>query len=151
MVRIFALGAELLAALYTEEETIVALRLFTNVAVAEMSPLGKVVTLSAPNLANLGHFAVCALLFWAIRHPSTYLSKSRTMIFAKATMQAKDLCKILHRHETSNGRSVQKAEHRAAHQILRKHHGEKHRWRRRILLRLLSAPFGSHSFHHDSD
>jgi hypothetical protein len=50
-----------------------------------MTPLGKVVTLSAPSLADLGHFAVCALLFRASRHPRTYFSKSRTVIFTKAT------------------------------------------------------------------
>jgi hypothetical protein len=88
-----------------------------------MIPLGKVVTVSAPNLANLGHFAVCALLFGASRQ--TDLPKSRTMTFAK---EAKDLGKLLHRHEISDGWSVQNTEHRAAHEILRKHLGEKHRW-----------------------
>jgi hypothetical protein len=48
-----------------------------------MMPLGKVVTLSAANPANLGHFAVCALLFGA-RYPD--LPKSHTVIFAKASM-----------------------------------------------------------------
>jgi cytochrome P450 len=73
------------------------------------------------------------------------------MFFAKATTEAKNLRKLLHRHEASNRRSAQKAKYRAAHQILREHHGEKHRWRRRILLRPLSTPFGSRSFHDDGD
>jgi hypothetical protein len=97
MVMIFALRAEFLAALYTEEEAIITFRLFTNIAVAEMIPLGKVVTASATNLANLGHFTVrtllfgaSTLLFWESRHTSTYLTKVRTVIFAKASMKAKD-------------------------------------------------------------
>jgi hypothetical protein len=71
MVRIFALEAEFRAAMYTEEHTTIAFRLFTNHAVAEMISLGKVVAASAPKLANLGHFAVCALLLGASRHTST--------------------------------------------------------------------------------
>jgi hypothetical protein len=114
-----------------------------------MIPLGKVVTASATSFANLGHFAVCALLFGASRYP--YLPKSRSMIFAKAFMQAKDLGKFLDRHETTHASSFQKSEHRAAHEILRKHLGEKHRGRRRMLLRLLSKPFRSHSCHDDGD
>jgi hypothetical protein len=150
MVRIFALGAESLAAVYTEEDTIIAFRRFTIVAVAEMIPLGKVVTVSAANLANLGHFAVCALLLGASRHASTYLPKSRTMVFTKASMQAKDFGKLLYLHESTHASSVQKAEHRAAHEILRKHLGEKHRWRRILLLRLLSTLFlRFHSSHDD--
>jgi hypothetical protein len=43
--------------------------------------------------------------------------------------------------ETRNGSSVQKAEHRAVQEILRKHLGVKHRWIRTTLLRLLSTPF----------
>jgi hypothetical protein len=85
MVISFALGAEFLAALYTEEHTAIAFRCFTNVALAEMMPLGKVVTCSAPSLANLGHYAVCALLFGASRHTNACLPKYRTMVFAKAT------------------------------------------------------------------
>jgi hypothetical protein len=157
MVRIFALGAEFLAALYTEEGAITALRLFTNVAVAEMIPLGKVVAFSAPNLSNLGHFAVCALLLGAstsllgasIRHTSTYLSKVRTMLFAKASIHTKDLGKLLYRHEASNGRSVQKSEHRVAYEILRKHLGEKHRWRRTFFLQLVPATFIARLDHGD--
>jgi hypothetical protein len=126
MIRIFALAAKSLRALYAEEDAIIAFRLFTNGALAEMIPLGKVVTRSAPNLANLGHFAVCALLFG--------LSKSRTVIFAKALTKAKHIRKLLHLHETSDGSSVQKAEHRAAHEIFRKHLGEKHSWRTKMFL-----------------
>jgi hypothetical protein len=129
MVYIFALAAESLRALHAKEDAIVALRLFTNVAVAEMAPFGKVVTVSAPDLTNLGHFAVCALLFG--------LSKSRTVIFTKASMQAKSLGKLLYLHETSDGSSIQKSEHRAAHEIFRKHLGDKHGWIARMLLRLL--------------
>jgi hypothetical protein len=95
-VRIFALGAEFRAALFTDEHAILAFILITNFAFAEMTPFGEVVTLSAPSLANLGHFAVCALLFgasrnWycllfgASRHSSTCFSKSRTVILTKAT------------------------------------------------------------------
>jgi hypothetical protein len=135
-------AADSIAALLTEEATINALRLFANVAVFEMIPIGKVVTLSAANHANLGHFAVCAFLFGAANLP-----QSRTVMFTKASMQAKDLGKLLHRHETSNGSSVQKAEHRAAHEIFRKHLGEKHGWRRRMLLRPLSTPPRLHSRH----
>jgi hypothetical protein len=149
MARIFALGAEFLAALYAEEHTIIAFRRFAKLAVAEMIPLGKVVTVPAPTLANLGHFAVCALLLGASRHED--LPKSRTMIFAKASTQAKDLRKLVDRHETSNRSSVQKAEYRTAHEICRKHLGEKHRGRRRMLLRLLSTPFRFHSCHADGD
>ena len=147
MVNIFALEAESLAAVYTKEDTIITLRLFTNVAVSEMTPLGKVVTVFAPSLANLGHFAVCTLLLGASRHPD--LPKSRTVIFTKASMQAKDSGKLLNLHETTYASPLQKAEHRAAHKILRKHLGEKHRWRRRMLLRLPSAPFRSHLWHDD--
>jgi hypothetical protein len=50
-----------------------------------MTPLVKVVTLSAPSLANLEQFAVCTLLFGASRHPRTYFSKSRTVIFTETT------------------------------------------------------------------
>jgi hypothetical protein len=123
MENFFALGAESLAALYAEEDTIIALRLFTNVAVAEMVPLGKVITVSAPSLSNLWYFAVCALIFRASRYPD--LSKSRTVIFTKASMQAKDLGKLLYLHESSNRSSVQKSEHRAVHEIFRKHLGDK--------------------------
>jgi hypothetical protein len=84
MTRIFALGAELLVALYTEEHTSIAFQLFAIVAAAEMILLKKVVTVPAPNLANLRHFAVCALLFGASRH--TYLPKSRSVVFAKASI-----------------------------------------------------------------
>ena len=45
---------------------------------------------------------------------------ARTMIFTKASMQVKAIRKLLDRHETSNGRSIQRAEHRAAHEICRK-------------------------------
>jgi hypothetical protein len=112
-----------------------------------MISLGKIVTFSAPSLANLGHFAVCTLLFGASRHTSKYLSKSGTVIFTKASMEVIYLGKLLHRHEASNGSSVQKGEHRAAHEILRKHHGEKRRRRRRMLLRILSTSFRFLRFH----
>jgi hypothetical protein len=72
---LFALGAKCLAASYTGEHTAIAFRCFTNVALAEMMPLGKVVTFAAPSLANLGHYAVCALLFGACRHTRACLSK----------------------------------------------------------------------------
>jgi hypothetical protein len=91
LVRIFALGAEYFVAIYAEEHTISAFRLIANVAVAELTRPFKFVALSTPSHANLGHFAVCALIFRASWHTRTYLSKSRTMIFAKATTQAKDL------------------------------------------------------------
>jgi hypothetical protein len=58
--------------------------------------LGKVVTVSAPSLTNLGHFAVCALLFGLS-------NKSRTVILTKVSMEAKDLGKLLYLDETSNG------------------------------------------------
>jgi hypothetical protein len=100
-----------------------------------MLQLGKVVTLSAANHFNLGHLAVFALLFGPRRRPD--LHKSRTMIFTKASTQAKDLRKLIYLHETSHASSVLKAEHHAAHEICLKHLGEKHCWRWRMLLRLL--------------
>jgi hypothetical protein len=42
-------------------------------------------------------------------------------MFTKASEQAKELGKVLQRHETSNGRSVQIAEHVDAHDITRNH------------------------------
>jgi hypothetical protein len=149
MARIFAHGAEFLAALYAKEHTIFAFRLFTTVAVAEVMPLGKVVTAPAPSLTNLGHFAVCALLLGVSRHKD--LPKSRPMIFAKAPTQAKDVRKLINCHEMAHASSVQKSEHRTAHENRRKHLGEKHRGRRRMLLRLLSTPFRFHSCHDDGD
>jgi EamA domain-containing membrane protein RarD len=79
MVNIFALTAVSLAATYAEEYAIIALRLCTNFAVYEMIRLGKVVTVSASSLTNLGHFAVCALLFGLS-------NKLRTVIFTKVSM-----------------------------------------------------------------
>jgi hypothetical protein len=108
MERIFALGAEFLAALYAEEHTIIAFRLFAKLAVAEMIPLGKVVTVPAPTLASLGHFAVCALLLGATRSRHKDLPKPRPMIFAKASTQAKDLRKFIDIHEAAHASSVQK-------------------------------------------
>jgi hypothetical protein len=63
------------------------------------------------------------------------------------------LGKLVHRHETTHASSFQVAEHRAAHEILRNHLGEKHSWRRRMLrlLRLLSTPFRSHSCHDEGE
>jgi hypothetical protein len=77
------------------------------------------------------------------------------MSFAKASMQAKDLGKLPHCHESSNGSSVQIAEHPVAHEIPRKHLAQKHRRRRRrMLLRLLFKLFWFlyiRSRHDDSD
>jgi hypothetical protein len=136
---ILAFVAEFLLALGTLYSTLalVAFWLITNMAIAEMIPLGKVVTLSAANPPNLGHFAVCAFLLGASRHPD--LSKSRTMSFTKASMQATDLGKLPHCHESRNGSSVQKSEHAVAHEILRKYLGEKHGRRRILFLRLRSC------------
>jgi hypothetical protein len=89
-----------------------------------MISLGKIVTAPAPSLAKLWHFAVCALLLGVSRPKD--LPKSRPMIFAKASMQAKALRKLFDHHEISNRSSIQKAEYRTAHEIRRKHLGEKH-------------------------
>jgi hypothetical protein len=149
MARVFALGAEYFAALCAKEHTLIAFWVSTNEAVAEMIPFGELVTAHAPSLANLWHFAVCALFWGASRHED--LSKSRTVIFAKASMQTKDIGKLLDRHESSNRSSVQRAKYCTAHEILRKYLGEKYRWRRRLLLRLLSTPFRFLSCHDDGD
>ena len=85
MVRIFALGAEFLIAIFTEEATIIALPLFANAAIAEVMPHREVVTAPAPILANLEHFAVCALPFGTSWQSLPNLSKSRSMVFAKTT------------------------------------------------------------------
>jgi hypothetical protein len=115
-----------------------------------MNPLGKLVAFPAANLANLGHFAVCALLFGTSRHKD--LAKPCTMVFTKASTQTKDKRKLLDRHKISNGSSIQKSEHRAAHEIPRKHLGEKPRWRRRrMLLRLVPTEFLALLDHDDGD
>jgi hypothetical protein len=116
-----------------------------------MIPIVKVVTALAANLTNLGHFAVCALLFGVSTRQAGLPNKSRTMILAEASTQTKNTGKLLYHHEISNRSSVQISEHRTAHEILWKHLGEKHRWRRRLLLRLLSTPFRLHSCHDDGD
>jgi hypothetical protein len=117
-----------------------------------MIPIVKAVTVLAANLTNLGHFAVYALLFGvsSSRHAGLP-NKSRTMILAKASTQTKNTGKLLDPHKIGNRSSVQKSEYRTAHEILRKHLGEKHPWRRRMLLRFLSTPFRLHSRHDDGD
>jgi hypothetical protein len=85
MVRIFALEVEVLIAKVTDEHAIIAFWRFANIAVAKLIPLRKVVALSAPSVANLGHFTVCALLCRASRHTRTFFSKPCTVTFAKAS------------------------------------------------------------------
>jgi hypothetical protein len=66
----------------------------------------------------------------------------------KIPTEIKLLKKLLHLHETQNGILIQKLEHTVAHEILRKHHGKEHRWRRIILpLGLLSAMLLSRLYH----
>jgi hypothetical protein len=80
MGNIFAFEAKFVPALITEEGTINTLRLVTNVAVAERIPIGigKVITVPAANLTDLEHFAVCAFLFGARRHPTQTCPSSVT-------------------------------------------------------------------------
>jgi hypothetical protein len=66
----------------------------------------------------------------------------------KIPTEIKLLKKLLHLHEFRNGIPIQKVEHTVAHEILRKHLGKEHRWRRIILpLGLLSAMLLSRLYH----
>jgi hypothetical protein len=129
---IFAIVTELLAtlgAVYSIHATMTC-RLATGIAIAKMVPFGKAVTCIAANPINLGHLAVTALLF-GTRHP--HLPTLCTMESAKIPNDIKLFRKLLNLHESRNGISIQKLEHAVAHEILRKHLGKEHRWRRIIL------------------
>jgi hypothetical protein len=120
MEEIFAVVAKLFAAFGAKYSipTLMTFRLFTNIAIAKMVQLGKIVTFAAAKPGNRFHLAVFAILSGA-RHP--HWPKFCTVAFTKASKWTKLFRKLFHGHETQNGIPIQKVEHIVAHEILREH------------------------------